>query len=67
MPFLPNPILPNPTLPNAWDILPNTDAHFAEKKFGKMGKVGTLRQNGFRQTVPYSDENTWQILSNLSL
>ena len=42
----------------------NCLAHFAEfrcplcrKKFGKMGKVGTLcriRQNGFRQTVPYS-------------
>ena len=35
--------IPMPTLP--------------KKKFGKMGNVGTLcriRQNGFRQTVPYS-------------
>ena len=33
------------------------DAHVAEKKFGKLGKVGTfcrIRQIGFRQTVPYS-------------
>ena len=41
----------------ALPTLPNFDAHLAENKFGKMGKVETLcriRQNGFRQTVLYS-------------